>query len=83
MERPAGVQISRFLKSQGVLYIFGIQGVHNKELYRGIDEAGLTHILARHEQGAGFMADGYARASGKPGNDYVITGPALSNDLPH
>ena len=50
MERPAGVQISRFLKSQGVQYIFGIPGVHNQELYRGIDEAGLTHILARHEQ---------------------------------
>ena len=81
MERPAGVQISRFLKSQGVQYIFGIPGVHNQELYRGIDEAGLTHILARHEQGAGFMADGYARASGKPGIVYVITGPGLCNVL--
>ena len=50
MERPTGVQISRFLKSRGVQYIFGIPGVHNQELYRGIDEAGLTHILARHEQ---------------------------------
>ena len=65
MERPTGVQISRFLKAQGVQYVFGIPGVHNQELYRGIEEAGLIHILARHEQGAGFMADGYARASGK------------------
>ena len=61
MERPTGVQISRFLKAQGVQYVFGIPGVHNQELYRGIEEAGLIHILARHEQGAGFMADGYAR----------------------
>ncbi|MDP5358715.1 MAG: thiamine pyrophosphate-binding protein, partial [Paracoccaceae bacterium] len=37
------------------------------------------HILARHEQGAGFMADGYARATGKPGVAYVISGPGLCN----
>ena len=81
MERPTGVQISRFLKAQGVQYVFGIPGVHNQELYRGIEEAGLVHILARHEQGAGFMADGYARASGKPGIVYVITGPGICNVL--
>ena len=81
MERPTGVQISRFLKNQGVQYIFGIPGVHNQELYRGIDEAELIHVLARHEQGAGFMADGYARASGKPGIVYVITGPGICNVL--
>jgi len=51
------------LKDRGVTHIFGIPGVHNQEMYRGIEEAGLTHILARHEQGAGFMADGYARAT--------------------
>ena len=50
-------------------------------MYRGIDEAGLTHVLARHEQGAGFMADGYARATGRPGVCYVITGPGLTNIL--
>ncbi len=50
------------LKDRGVDVIFGIPGVHNQEMYRGIEEAGITHVLARHEQGAGFMADGYARA---------------------
>jgi acetolactate synthase-1/2/3 large subunit/5-guanidino-2-oxopentanoate decarboxylase len=79
MQRPLGVQISRMLKSRGVDVIFGIPGVHNQELYRGIEEAGITHVLARHEQGAGFMADGYARATGKPGVAYVITGPGLCN----
>lgn len=74
-----GVQISNFLKGRGVEVIFGIPGVHNQELYRGVSESGLTHVLARHEQGAGFMADGYARASGKPGLAYVITGPGLCN----
>ncbi|MCV3270369.1 thiamine pyrophosphate-binding protein [Roseobacter sinensis] len=79
MQRPLGAQISHMLKDRGVDVIFGIPGVHNQEMYRGIEEAGITHILARHEQGAGFMADGYARASGKPGVAYVITGPGLCN----
>ena len=77
--RPLGAQISHMLKNRGVDVIFGIPGVHNQEMYRGIEEAGIRHILARHEQGAGFMADGYARASGKPGVAYVITGPGLCN----
>ncbi|WP_299283362.1 5-guanidino-2-oxopentanoate decarboxylase [uncultured Tateyamaria sp.] len=77
--RPLGAQISHMLKDRGVDTIFGIPGVHNQEMYRGIEEAGITHILARHEQGAGFMADGYARAAGKPGVAYVITGPGLCN----
>lgn len=77
--RPLGAQISHMLKERGVDVIFGIPGVHNVEMYRGIEEAGITHVLARHEQGAGFMADGYARASGKPGVAYVITGPGLCN----
>ena len=77
--RPLGAQISHMLKARGVDVIFGIPGVHNQEMYRGIEEAGITHVLARHEQGAGFMADGYARATGKPGVAYVITGPGLCN----
>ncbi|KIN71752.1 putative acetolactate synthase isozyme 1 large subunit [Sulfitobacter guttiformis KCTC 32187] len=77
--RPLGAQISHLLKARGVDVVFGIPGVHNQEMYRGIEEAGITHVLARHEQGAGFMADGYARASGKVGVAYVITGPGLCN----
>ncbi|WP_101065375.1 5-guanidino-2-oxopentanoate decarboxylase [Roseovarius salinarum] len=79
--RPLGAQISHLLRARGVDTIFGIPGVHNQEMYRGIEEAGITHVLARHEQGAGFMADGYARASGKPGIAYVITGPGLCNTM--
>ncbi len=66
-QRPLGAQISHMLKSRGVDTIFGIPGVHNVEMYRGIEEAGIRHVLARHEQGAGFMADGYARAAHRPG----------------
>ena len=79
MSKPLGARISHMLKDRGVEVIFGIPGVHNQELYRGIEEAGIAHVLARHEQGAGFMADGYARATGKPGVAYVITGPGVCN----
>jgi len=78
---PLGAQISHMLKARGVDVVFGIPGVHNQELYRGIEQAGITHVLARHEQGAGFMADGYARATGRPGVCYVITGPGVLNAL--
>ena len=77
--RPLGAQISHMLRDRGVDVIFGIPGVHNQEMYRGIEEAGITHFLARHEQGAGFMADGYARATGRVGVCYVITGPGVCN----
>ena len=81
MQRPLGAQISHMLKARGVDVIFGIPGVHNQEMYRGIEEAGITHVLARHEGGAAFMADGYARATGRPGVCYVITGPGLTNAM--
>jgi acetolactate synthase-1/2/3 large subunit/5-guanidino-2-oxopentanoate decarboxylase len=79
MKTTLGAQISHALKARDVDVIFGIPGVHNVELYRGIEEAGITHVLARHEQGAAFMADGYARATGKPGVCYLITGPGFLN----
>ncbi|MCT4559620.1 MAG: thiamine pyrophosphate-binding protein [Pelagimonas sp.] len=79
MQKPMGAQVSHALKARGVDVIFGIPGVHNVEMYRGIEEAGITHVLARHEQGAAFMADGYARATGKPGVCYLITGPGFLN----
>ena len=69
------------LKARGVKTIFGIPGVHTVELYRGLATSGIRHVTPRHEQGAGFMADGYARVSGKPGVAFVITGPGLTNIL--
>ncbi len=55
--------------------------VHTIELYRGLGSSKIRHVTPRHEQGAGFMADGYARASGKPGVAFVITGPGLTNTI--
>jgi thiamine pyrophosphate-dependent acetolactate synthase large subunit-like protein len=67
------------LEAHGVDTVFGIPGVHTLELYRGLAESRIRHVAVRHEQGAGFMADGYARASGRPGVCVVITGPGLLN----
>ena len=53
--------------------------MHNLELYRGLEVSSIKHVLTRHEQGAGFMADGYARASGKAGVCFVISGPGVTN----
>ncbi len=69
----------KLLAGYGVECIFGIPGVHTVELYRGVAESGLRHITPRHEQGAGFAADGYARVSGKPGVCFIITGPGMTN----
>ncbi|WP_425039609.1 5-guanidino-2-oxopentanoate decarboxylase [Primorskyibacter sp. S187A] len=76
-----GAEMAHALAARGVDVIFGIPGVHNIEMYRGIEEAGITHVLARHEGGAAFMADGYARASGRPGVCLTITGPGLTNAM--
>jgi acetolactate synthase-1/2/3 large subunit len=67
------------LEERDVDVVFGIPGVHTVELYRGLAGSNIRHITARHEQGAGFMADGYARVSGKPGVAFLITGPGLAN----
>ncbi|KPQ29981.1 5-guanidino-2-oxopentanoate decarboxylase [Halomonas sp. HL-93] len=63
----------------GVRTLFGIPGVHTVELYRGLESSDVQHVTPRHEQGAGFMADGYARASGQPGVCLIITGPGMTN----
>ena len=69
----------QLLEHYDVDYTFGIPGVHNAELYRHLSSSRIQHVTPRHEQGAGFAADGYARVSGKPGVCLLITGPGLSN----
>src|SRR5512132_4476206 len=80
--RPGGQWVVDALAAEGVRHVFGIPGVHNLAIYDAlIRQSAITHILARHEQGAGFMADGYARASGRPGVLAVTTGPGATNAL--
>jgi acetolactate synthase-1/2/3 large subunit len=74
-----GEVLVKLLEGYGVDHVFGIPGVHTVELYRGLASSSIRHITPRHEQGAGFMADGYARTRGKPGVCFIITGPGMTN----
>jgi acetolactate synthase-1/2/3 large subunit len=67
------------LREEGVDVVFGHPGGAVLFIYDAIHRLRLKHILARHEQGAVHMADGYARASGRPGVALVTSGPALTN----
>ncbi|MBS7526366.1 5-guanidino-2-oxopentanoate decarboxylase [Fusibacter paucivorans] len=67
------------LQNAGVETVFGIPGVHNLKIYDALTKSNIRHIATRNESGAGFMADGYARRSGKVGTAIVITGPGLTN----
>ena len=68
------------LEREGVDVIFGYPGGANLPIYQRLpDHPRLKHILVRHEQGAAHMADGYARASGKPGVVFATSGPGALN----
>src|SRR5579883_3303577 len=68
------------LRAYDIETIFGIPGVHTLPIYDALrEEPGLRHVLARHEQGAGFMADGYARISGRPGVVCTFFGAGATN----
>ncbi len=81
MSMTLGEYLVGLLEAYGVDTVFGIPGAHTVEMYRGLAKASLRHITPRHEQGAGFMADGYARVSGKPGVCFLISGPGLTNAI--
>ncbi len=80
-QRLSGAQaLLATLRAYDVDTIFGIPGVHTLPIYDALrEQPGLRHVLARHEQGAGFMADGYARIAGRPGVVCTITGPGATN----
>src|SRR3954470_3187941 len=67
------------LKAEGTQHIFGIPGGANLPIYDAVHDAEITHIQARHEQGAGHMAEGYAKASGKVGVAFATSGPGATN----
>jgi acetolactate synthase-1/2/3 large subunit len=77
-----GEWVVEALAAEDVRHVFGIPGVHNLAVYDALlRQSAIAHVLARHEQGAAFMADGYARASGRPGVVAVTTGPGATNAL--
>ncbi|MEK0100231.1 thiamine pyrophosphate-binding protein, partial [Streptomyces sp. A475] len=74
-----GEALVRALAAHGVSTAFGIPGTHNLEIYRHLAAYGIAHVAPRHEQGAGYAADAYARVTGDPGVAITTTGPALLN----
>ena len=80
--RTGGEMIVDGLRSSGVRHAFGIAGVHNLPLYDALHQrGGIETYVTRHEQGAAFMADGYARVAGTPGVALVTTGPGITNTV--
>lgn len=69
------------LKSLGTEIVFGLPGVHNLPLWEALGETDIKLVGVRHEQTAGYAADGYARATGKLGVALVTTGPGAANTL--
>jgi 5-guanidino-2-oxopentanoate decarboxylase len=69
----------KLLAAYEVDTVFGMAGTMTVELYRGIGFAGIRHVQCRNEQGASLMADGYTRATGKPGVCTIIAGPGVTN----
>ena len=77
---PGAEIVFKALEDQNVEYIFGYPGGAVLPIYDELkNHKSIKHILARHEQGAGHAAEGYARSSGKPGVVLVTSGPGATN----
>src|SRR3954471_12847933 len=74
-----GQALIRALEMEGVEVIFGLPGGAILPVYDPIIDSPIRHILVRHEQGAGHMAEGFAHATGRPGVAMVTSGPAATN----
>lgn len=79
MQLTGAELIIRFLERQGVETLAGIPGGTVLPIYRALADSSLQHILARHEQGAGFIAHGLARVTGRAGVCLATSGPGLTN----
>src|SRR3569623_2278379 len=80
-ETMTGAQmVIRALKDQGVTHIFGYPGGAVLPIYDALFKVeGITHVLVRHEQGAAHAAEGFARSTGKPGEELVPSDPGATN----
>ncbi len=80
--RCTGAQaVVHILEKQGVKYVFGLPGGAAIPLFDALVDSSIHLVLTRHEQGATHMADGYARASGKPAVVLVTSGPGATNTI--
>src|ERR1700755_1277457 len=79
---PSGAErILTLLQDAGVELVFGLPGVHNLALWEALRASPIRLVGVRHEQTAGYAADGYARASGRLGVALTTTGPGAANTL--
>ncbi len=74
-----GRLVAKALKQEGVEYIFGLSGWHIDAIFQGCLDENIKVIDTRHEQAAVFMADGWARVTGKPGVAVLTAGPGITN----
>jgi acetolactate synthase-1/2/3 large subunit len=81
MKRTGAQIVTTLLERQGIRVLSGIPGGANLPLYDALRESSIKHVLARHEQGAGFIACGMARASGRAAVCYGTSGPGATNLL--
>jgi acetolactate synthase-1/2/3 large subunit len=79
MKTNGGSALIKSLELEGVDVIFGLPGGAILPVYDPILDSPIRHILVRHEQGAGHMAEGYAQATGRPGVAMVTSGPGATN----
>ena len=79
MQMDGGQALIRALEEEGVEVMFGLPGGAILPVYDPIIDSSIRHVLVRHEQGAGHMAEGYAQATGRPGVAMVTSGPAATN----
>ncbi len=79
MQLNGGQALIKSLEMEGVEVIFGLPGGAILPVYDPIIDSPIRHILVRHEQGAGHMAEGYAHATGRPGVAMVTSGPGATN----
>jgi acetolactate synthase-1/2/3 large subunit len=71
--------VLRCVRAEGVDLVFGYPGGAIMPLYDALDGSGIRHVLTRHEQGAAFAAEGYARVTGKVGVAIATSGPGATN----
>ncbi|QUY62902.1 thiamine pyrophosphate-binding protein [Gulosibacter molinativorax] len=76
-----GRDILTTIRNYGIDTVFGIPGTHNLEFYRHLPELDIRWITTRHEQGAGFGADGWSLQTGLPGVVITTSGPGMLNAL--
>ncbi len=79
MQLTGSQALIRALEMEGVDTIFGLPGGCILPVYDPLLDSAIRHILVRHEQGAGHMAEGYAHVTGRPGVAMVTSGPAATN----